>query len=269
MGGGPLVNAQCGTTANSTGTVASNTALVRSVMNPVTMTQNTDGSAPYKLKGTALGSNAAGGITGVALYAVSAQAVTAATRGETTYDATAGYYAKKTPIGCIDKSVRFNDIKVTATSATGTGKEMVYTFCDPSGFKGVSVATNTLAQNSALYREGDGVHVLRSVRIQGRLCRYQHSRAKQCPVQRRRWCTRSAIRQDSRASLSLPTLSRKTVPCTRRQRTRSLARAVLLTRGTRCSLVQPRPMDLLMRLLSQLHKQPRSARFGTLSLLLS
>merc|ERR1711959_12126 len=120
--GGPLVNAQCGTSANSTGTVASNTALVRSVMNPVTMTQNTDGSAPYKLKGTAVGSGAGGGITGVALYAVSAQDVTAATRGETTFDSTSGYYAKKTPIGCIDKSVRFNDIKVTATAATGTGK---------------------------------------------------------------------------------------------------------------------------------------------------
>merc|ERR1712078_646333 len=92
------------------------------------------------------------GITDVALNAVSAQAVTAATRGETTFDSTAGYYAKKTPIGCIDKSVRFNDIKVT-TGATGTGKEMVYTFCDPSGFKGVSVKTNTLAQNSALYAE--------------------------------------------------------------------------------------------------------------------
>merc|ERR1711937_257208 len=151
--GGPLVNAQCGTTANSTGTVASNTALVKSVMNPVTMTQNTDGSAPYKLRGTAVGSGAAGGITDVALNAVSAQAVTAATRGETTFDSTAGYYAKKTPIGCIDKSVRFNDIKVTATGATGTGKEMVYTFCDPSGFKGVSVKTNTLAQNKALYEE--------------------------------------------------------------------------------------------------------------------
>merc|ERR1712072_482991 len=41
----------------------------------------------------------------------------------------------------------------TATAATGTGKEMVYTFCDPSGFKGVSVATNTLTQNKALYEE--------------------------------------------------------------------------------------------------------------------
>merc|ERR1712072_1248395 len=40
-----------------------------------------------------------------------------------------------------------------ATAATGTGKEMVYTFCDPSGFKGVSVATNTLTQNKALYEE--------------------------------------------------------------------------------------------------------------------
>merc|ERR1712224_1138791 len=85
--GGPLVNAQCG-----------NTALVRSVMNPVTMTQNTDGSAPYKLRGTAVGSGAAGGITDVALNAVSAQAVTAATRGETTFDSTAGYYAKKHPL---------------------------------------------------------------------------------------------------------------------------------------------------------------------------
>merc|ERR1712124_66943 len=50
--GGPLVNAQCGTSANSTGTVGSNTLMVGSVMNPVTVKD--DASAPYQLKGTAV-----------------------------------------------------------------------------------------------------------------------------------------------------------------------------------------------------------------------
>merc|ERR1712149_87439 len=49
--GGPLVNAQCGTSANSTGTVGSNALMVGSVMNPVTVKD--DASAPYQLKGTA------------------------------------------------------------------------------------------------------------------------------------------------------------------------------------------------------------------------
>merc|ERR1711985_157675 len=50
--GGPLVNAQCGTSANSAGTVGSNTLMVGSVMNPVTVKD--DASAPYQLKGTAV-----------------------------------------------------------------------------------------------------------------------------------------------------------------------------------------------------------------------
>merc|ERR1711937_534323 len=106
--GGPLVNAQCGTSANSTGTVGSNTLMVGSVMNPVTVKD--DASAPYQLKGTA------------------------ALRGQTEFVTTEDFYKKKTPIGCIGRDVRFSDITVTIEST----KNMVYTFCDPSGYKGAS-----------------------------------------------------------------------------------------------------------------------------------
>merc|ERR1712193_145283 len=126
---GPLVNAQCGTSANSTGTVGSNTLMVGSVMNPVTVKD--DASAPYQLKGTA----------------VTANEVTAALRGQTEFVTTVDFYKKKTPIGCIGRDVRFSDIEVTIDSS----KKMVYTFCDPSGYKGASLATNTLATNTQLY----------------------------------------------------------------------------------------------------------------------
>merc|ERR1712182_195045 len=49
------------------------------------------------------------------------------------------FYKKKTPIGCIGRDVRFSDIEVTIDSS----KKMVYTFCDPSGYKGATLATNT------------------------------------------------------------------------------------------------------------------------------
>merc|ERR1712134_189436 len=71
--GGPLVNAQCGTSANSTGTVGSNTLMVGSVMNQVT----------------------------------------AALRGQTEFVTTVDFYKKKTPIGCIGRDVRFSNIEVT------------------------------------------------------------------------------------------------------------------------------------------------------------
>merc|ERR1712224_1151174 len=129
---GPAVNAQCGTTANATGTVASNTALVRTVMNPVTMTAGTAGTA-------------AAGTTN-SEYAVTAAAVTAATRGQNTNSG--ADYTKIAPIGCIDASVAFLETKIYSTMvavtvggvATGAtaGKHMVIKPCDPEGYAGVS-----------------------------------------------------------------------------------------------------------------------------------
>merc|ERR1712182_586 len=141
--GGPLVNAQCGTPANSTGTVGSNTLMVGSVMNPVTVKD--DASAPYQLKGTAVTDPVEAGEAGS--IAVTANEVTAALRGQTEFVTTVDFYKKKTPIGCIGRDVRFSDIEVTIDSS----KKMVYTFCDPSGYKGASLATNTLATNTQLY----------------------------------------------------------------------------------------------------------------------
>merc|ERR1711985_79041 len=143
MGGGPLVNAQCGTSANSTGTVGSNTLMVGSVMNPVTVKD--DASAPYQLKGTAVTDPVEAGEAGS--IAVTANEVTSALRGQTEFVTTVDFYKKKTPIGCIGRDVRFSDIEVTIDSS----KKMVYTFCDPSGYEGASLATNTLATNTQLY----------------------------------------------------------------------------------------------------------------------
>merc|ERR1711937_423389 len=141
--GGPLVNAQCGTSANSTGTVGSNTLMVGSVMNPVTVKD--DASAPYQLKGTTVTNSFE--TAGAGSIAVTANEVTAALRGQTEFVTTVDFYKKKTPIGCIGRDVRFSDITVTITGS----KNMVYTFCDPSGYKGASLATNTLATNTQLY----------------------------------------------------------------------------------------------------------------------
>merc|ERR1712025_1224529 len=135
--GGPLVNAQCGTSANSTGTVGSNTLMVGSVMNPVTVKD--DASAPYQLKGDA--------VDGPAALAVTAGDVTAALRGQTVFDNSADFYKKKTPIGCIGRDVRFSDITVDIAG----GKKMVYTFCDPSGYKGAANPDDSLATNTNLY----------------------------------------------------------------------------------------------------------------------
>merc|ERR1712224_662935 len=134
--GGPLVDAQCGTSANSTGTVGSNTLMVGSVMNEVTVAAAA--SAPYKLKGDA--------VDGPAALAVTADDVTAALRGQIEFVSSADY-KKKTPIGCIGRDVRFSDITV----AIAGSKEMVYTFCDPSGYKGASNPDDSLATNTNLY----------------------------------------------------------------------------------------------------------------------
>merc|ERR1712134_71922 len=141
--GGPLVNAQCGTSANSTGTVGSNTLMVGSVMNPVTVKD--DASAPYQLKGTAVTDPVEAGEAGS--IAVTANEVTAALRGQTEFVTTVDFYKKKTPIGCIGRDVRFSDITVTIEST----KNMVYTFCDPSGYKGASNPDDDLATNTNLY----------------------------------------------------------------------------------------------------------------------
>merc|ERR1712078_618901 len=128
--GGPLVNAQCGTSANSTGTVGSTTLMVGPVMNPVTVKD--DASAPYQLRGTAVTDPVEAGEAGS--IAVTANEVTAALRGQTEFVTTVDFYKKKTPIGCI-----------------AGGKKMVYTFCDPSGYKGASNPDDDLATNTNLY----------------------------------------------------------------------------------------------------------------------
>merc|ERR1712134_175934 len=135
--GGPLVNAQCGTSANSTGTVGSNTLMVGSVMNEVTVAAAA--SAPYKLEGVA--------VDGPAALAVTAGDVTAALRGQAVFDNSGDFYKKKTPIGCIGRDVRFSDITVDIAG----GKKMVYTFCDPSGYKGAANPDDSLATNTNLY----------------------------------------------------------------------------------------------------------------------
>merc|ERR1712224_449252 len=96
-------------------------------------------SAPYKLEGVA--------VDGPAALAVTAGDVTAALRGQTVFDNSADFYKKKTPIGCIGRDVRFSDITVDIAG----GKKMVYTFCDPSGYKGAANPDDSLATNTNLY----------------------------------------------------------------------------------------------------------------------
>merc|ERR1711959_803790 len=61
-------------------------------------------------------------------------AITAATRGEANYVAGSDY-SKKTPTGCIGPDVYFS----TPIATTASSKKMVYTFCNPDGYKGVAV----------------------------------------------------------------------------------------------------------------------------------
>merc|ERR1711977_575880 len=106
------INAPCGSTASATGTAASNTATMASVMNVITQ-QATADADPYKVQGTAAnagpaaGGTAAGGVASPAdAIASTNKEVTAATRGETTYEPTSDY-TKKTPTGCIGPNVFF------------------------------------------------------------------------------------------------------------------------------------------------------------------
>merc|ERR1712078_638550 len=117
--------------------------MVGSVMNPVTVKD--DASAPYQLKGTAVTDPVEAGEAGS--IAVTANEVTAALRGQTEFVTTVDFYKKKTPIGCIGRDVRFSDITVTIEST----KNMVYTFCDPSGYQGTSDPAESLEENKKLY----------------------------------------------------------------------------------------------------------------------
>merc|ERR1712224_1189756 len=151
---GTFINAPCGngaglgTGSSSVGTAASNTATMESVMNPIS--QAAAASAPYVVQGTAAlaGGNAVN-VNGQ--LATSNSAITAATRGEANYVAGSDY-SKKTPTGCIGPDVYFSAPQATIANS----KKMVYAFCNPKGYKGVAVSTNTLAQNINLYTQADG-----------------------------------------------------------------------------------------------------------------
>merc|ERR1719359_1436663 len=86
---------------------------------------------------------------------VSTQKIIAATRGEDAYSATTDY-SKKTPIGCIGPNVFFSDLVIP----TGTGgaqlANMIYSFCDPTGMKGVAKSEYNLNQNLFLYANAAG-----------------------------------------------------------------------------------------------------------------
>merc|ERR1711959_532944 len=97
--------------------------------------------------GAALGTagTAAAGTTN-SEYAVTAAAVTAATRGQNTNSG--ADYTKIAPIGCIDASVAFLETKIYSTmvavtvggvtTAQTAGRHMVIKPCDPEGYAGVS-----------------------------------------------------------------------------------------------------------------------------------
>merc|ERR1711959_163534 len=160
-----LVNAPCGTTANVTGTVQSNTATMKSVMNEVFI-GSTD-KLPYQLAGAAVstppttptGQSTDYGVEGS--LAVTVKQVIAATRGENSWSSTTDY-SKKTPIGCIGPNVFFGDIAIpTGADNTGSGgaddlASMVYSFCDPTGMKGVARSEYNINQNLFLYANAAG-----------------------------------------------------------------------------------------------------------------
>merc|ERR1712144_167558 len=158
------INAPCGSTASATGTAASNTATMASVMNVITQ-QATADADPYKVQGTAAnagpaaGGTAAGGVASPAdAIASTNKEVTAATRGETTYEPTSDY-TKKTPTGCIGPNVFFSNVRTNILNADPTNaaaRTVVYSFCDPTGFKGVARSDYTIAQNINLYNQADG-----------------------------------------------------------------------------------------------------------------
>ena len=138
----PAVNAQCGQTANATGTVMSNTATMESVMNLVS--SGTTKVAPYTLKGeTYTGRN-----NGAAEFANTNKDIIAATRGKAAYDANVDY-TKATPLGCIGTGVYFSDVLATVDTA----EKAAYEFCNPEGLVGVALASNDVAANTLLYTQ--------------------------------------------------------------------------------------------------------------------
>merc|ERR1712057_116766 len=152
---GTFINAPCGSGAglgtgdNSVGTAASNTATMASVMNP--LSQAAAATAPYVVQGTQALAGGSAANLGTGQLATTNSAITAATRGEANYVAGSDY-SKKTPTGCIGPDVYFSNPIATIASS----KKMVYTFCNPDGYKGVAVTGNTLAENINLYTQANG-----------------------------------------------------------------------------------------------------------------
>merc|ERR1739847_108783 len=148
---GTYINAPCDSTASATGTAASNTATMGSVMNVIT--QAATNSAPYQVAGTAALAGGAAVATAGQIASTNT-AITAATRGEATY--TPGKdYSKIAPTGCIGPDVYFSNVMAT----TITNKKTVYSFCNPDGYKGSAVSTFTLAENMNLYVKAAGTDV--------------------------------------------------------------------------------------------------------------
>jgi hypothetical protein len=159
-----LVNAPCGTTANSTGTVQSNTATMESVMNNIEI--GAADKLPYIRVGTGVptagGRTACTPPTGLSKnygtegsVGVSTQKIIAATRGEDAYSATTDY-SKKTPIGCIGPNVFFSDVVIPTGTGNAELANMIYSFCDPTGMKGVAKSEYNLNQNLFLYANSAG-----------------------------------------------------------------------------------------------------------------
>merc|ERR1711904_274739 len=85
---------------------------------------------------------------------VSTKKIIAATRGEDAWSSTTDY-SKKTPIGCIGPNVFFGDIAIP-TGGSGQLASMVYSFCDPTGMKGVARSEYNINQNLYLYAAAAG-----------------------------------------------------------------------------------------------------------------
>merc|ERR1711977_435967 len=85
---------------------------------------------------------------------VSTKKIIAATRGEDAWSSTTDY-SKKTPIGCIGPNVFFGDIAIP-TGGSGQLASMVYSFCDPTGMKGVARSEYNINQNLYLYANAAG-----------------------------------------------------------------------------------------------------------------
>merc|ERR1739848_940777 len=139
---GTFINAPCGSSASATGTAASNTATMASVMNVITQKSGAPGDkAPYQVQGNDVANSQTD-----QLASTNAQ-ITAATRGLNEY-VEGTDYSKVTPIGCIGPDVYFDlpsaTIIDTAGDGSGTDQKMVYTFCNPTGYKGVADVGNAV-----------------------------------------------------------------------------------------------------------------------------